>query len=86
MTQFCHTGSFSQNFIQIDSINSCSTSKKVTILTEIVRIIHFLTLKSLEGIFGFILEIIIKIARWRHKSEISERNVKTKIYSLSFLL
>ena len=61
MTQFCHTGSFGQNFFQIDSINSCSTSKKLQFWLKIVNIIYFLTLNPIKGKFGFILEIGKKI-------------------------
>ena len=60
--------------------------KKDVILTEIVKDNLFLTLKSIKGILGFVWDIITKIARWRHKSEISERNVKTMISTLLFLL
>jgi hypothetical protein len=60
--------------------------KKVGILTEIVRIIYFLTLKPIKGTLDFILEIMKKNARWRHKSEISKRNVKTMISPLLFRL
>ena len=76
-TGMIHTGIFVQNSFQIDSINSCSTSKKLQFWLKIVKIIYFLTLKPIKGILGFILEIMKKIARWRHKSEISKRNVKT---------
>jgi hypothetical protein len=40
----------------------------------------------MEGTSGFILEIMKKNARWRHKSEISERNVKAMISPLLFRL
>ena len=81
-----HTGSFAQNSFQIDSINSCSTSKKLQFWLKIVKIIYLLTLKPIKGKLGFILEIMKKIARWRHKSEISKRNVKTMISPLLFCL
>ena len=81
-----HTGSFAQNSFQIDLINSCSTSKKLQFWLKIVKIIYFLTLKPIKGKLGFILEIMKKIARWRHKSEISKRNVKTMISPLIFHL
>ena len=47
--------------------------------------IYFLA-KPIKGKLGFILEIMKKIARWRHKSEISKRNVKTMISPLLFRL
>jgi hypothetical protein len=81
-----HTGSFAQNSFQIDSINSCCTSKKLEFPLKIVEIIYFLTLKPIKGTLGFILEIMKKIARWRHKSLISKRNVKTMISPLLFCL
>ena len=81
-----HTGSFAQNFFQIDSINSLSTSKDLEFWLKIVKIICFLILKPIKGTLGFILEIMKKIARWRHKSEISKRNVKTMISPLLFRL
>ena len=43
-------------------------------------------LKPMKGKLGYILKIIKKIARWRHKSEISKRNLKTNISPLLFLL
>ena len=46
----------------------------------------FLTLKPIKGKLDFLLEIMKKIARWRHKSEISKRNVKTMISPLLFRL
>ena len=81
-----HIGSFAQNSFQIDSINSCSTSKKLLFWLKIVKIIQFLTLKPIKGTLGIILKMLKKIARWRHKSEISKRNVKTMIYPLLFRL
>jgi hypothetical protein len=60
--------------------------KKVGISTENVKIIYFSTQKPIKGTLGFILEIMKKIARWRHKSEISKRNVKTMISPLLFRL
>ena len=81
-----HTGSFAQNSFQIDSINSCCTSKKLGLWLKIVIIIQILTVKPIKGTLGFILEIMKKIARWRHKSEISKRNVKTMISPLLFRL
>ena len=81
-----HTGIFAQNSFQIDSMNSCSTSKKLLFWLKIVKIIQFLTLKPIKGTLGFILKILKKIARWRHKSEISKRNVKTMISPLLFRL
>ena len=71
-----HTGSFAQNSFQIDSINSCCTWKKLEFWLKNVKINYFLTLKPIKGTLGFILEIMKKIARWRHKSEISKRNLK----------
>ena len=44
--------------------------QKIEILTEIFKIIYFLTLKPKQGTLGFILETMKKIARWHHKSEI----------------
>ena len=74
-TSLIHTGSFTQNSFQIDWINSCSTSKKLQFWLKIVKIIHFLIIKLIKGKLGFILEITKKNTRWRHKSEISKRNV-----------
>ena len=76
---FSHWGSFAQNSFQIDSINSCTTSKKLQFWLKIVGIIYFLTLKPIKGKLGFSLEIMEKNTRWRHKSEISKRNAKTMI-------
>ena len=42
-----HTGTFAQNSFQIDSINSCGTSKKLQYWLKIVKIIYFLTLKPI---------------------------------------
>ena len=81
-----HTGSFAQNSFQTYSINSCHTSKKLEFRLKVVKIIYFLTQKPIKGTLGFILEIMKKIARWRHKSEISKRNVKTMISPLLFRL
>ena len=81
-----HTGSFAQNSFQIDSINSCCTSKKLEFRLKFFKIIYFLLLKPIKGTLGFILEIMKKIARWRQKSEISKRYVKTMISLLSFRL
>ena len=55
-----HTGTFAQNSFQIDSINSCSFSKKLQFWLKIVKIIYFLTLKPIKGKLGFILEIMKK--------------------------
>ena len=77
---------FCPNSFQIDSIKSCCTSKKLEFWLKIVKIIYFVTLKPIKGTLGFILEIMKKIARWRHKSEISKRNVKTMISPLLFRL
>jgi hypothetical protein len=68
------------------SINSCCTSKKLEYRLKIVKIIDFLTLKPIKGTLGFILEIMKKNARWRHKSEIHKRNLKTMISPLLFCL
>ena len=81
-----HTGIFAQNSFQIDSMNSCSISKQLLFWLKIVKIIHFLTLKPIKGTLGFILEMLKKIARWRHKSEISKRNVKILTSPLLFHL
>ena len=81
-----HTGSFAQNSFQMDSINSCHTSKKLEFWLKIVNIIYFSTPKLIKGTLGFILEIMKKNARWRHKSGISKRNVKTMISPLLFRL
>ena len=81
-----HTGSFAQNSFQIDSINSCCTSKKLEFRLKYFKIIYFLLLKPIKGTLGFILEIMKKIARWRQKSEISKRYVKTMISLLSLHL
>ena len=81
-----HTGIFAQNSFQNDSINSRSTSKKLLFWLKIVKIIQFLTLKPIKGTLGIILKMLKKIARWRHKSEISKRNVKTMISPLLFRL
>ena len=70
----------------LPKINSCCTSKKLEFWLKIVKIIQFLTLKPIKGTLGFILETMKKIARWRHKSEISKRNVKTMISPLLFRL
>jgi hypothetical protein len=43
-------------------------------------------LKPMKGKLGYILKIMKKNARWRHKSEISKRNLKTNISPLSLLL
>jgi hypothetical protein len=40
----------------------------------------------MKGKLGYILKIMKKNARWRHKSEISKRNIKTNISPLLFLL
>ena len=56
-----HTGSFAQNFFQIDSINSCSTSKKLQFWLKIVKITCFLALKSINGKLKFIWEIMKKL-------------------------
>ena len=77
-----HTGIFAKNSLQIDSMNSCSISKQLLFWLKIVKIIHFLTLKPIRGTLGFILKMLKKIARWRHKSEISKRNVKTMMSPL----
>jgi hypothetical protein len=53
-----HTGIFDQNSFQIDSINSCCTSKKLEFRLKIVKFIYFLTLKPKKGTLGFILEIM----------------------------
>ena len=66
--------------------NSCHTSKKLEFWLKIVNIIYFSTPKLIKGTLGFILEIMKKIARWRHKSEISKRNVKIMISPLLFRL
>ena len=81
-----HTGSFAQNSFQIDLINSCITSKKLQFWLKIIKIICFLILKPIKGKLGFILKIMKKIARWRHKSKISKRNVKFMISPLLFRL
>ena len=81
-----HTGSFAQNSFQIDSINSCCTSKNLEFQLKIVKLIYFLTLKPIKGTLVFILEKLKKIARWRHKSEISKKDVKTMISPLLFRL
>ena len=80
-----HTGIFAQNSFQIDSINSCHTSKKLEFELKIVKIIYISTQKPIEGTLGFILEIMKKIARWHHKSEISKRKIKTMISTIIFL-
>jgi hypothetical protein len=36
-------------------------------------------LKPMKGKLGYISKIIKIIARWRHKSKISKRNIKTNI-------
>ena len=77
-----HPGIFTQNSFQIDSINSCHTSKKFEFWLKIVKIIYFLMLKPIVLNFGN----NEKNARWRHKSEISKRNVKTMISPLLFRL
>ena len=77
-----HTGSFAQNSFQIDSINSCMTSKKLRFWLTILTNIYFLLLKPIKRKLGFTLEIMKKFARWRHKSEISKRTVKTMISPL----
>ena len=56
-----HTGSFAQNSFQIDSINSCSTSKNLLFWLKMVKIIYFLTLKPIKGKLGFILKIMKKM-------------------------
>ena len=56
-----HTGSCAQNSFQIDSINSCSTSKKLLFWLKIVKIIYFLTIKPIKGKLGFILKIMKKM-------------------------
>ena len=81
-----HTWSFAQNSFQIDSINSGCTSKKLEFWLKIVKVTYLLTQKLIKGTLGLILEIMKKIARWRHKSEISKRNVKTMISALLFHL
>jgi hypothetical protein len=53
---------------------------------KIVKIIYNSTQKPIEGTLGFTLKIMKKNARWRHKSEISKRNVKTMISLLLFRL
>ena len=60
--------------------------QKTAILTKKCQNIQFLTLKPIKETLGFILKIMKKIARWRHKSEISKRNVKTMISPLLFRL
>ena len=62
-----HTGIFAQNYFQIDSIHS----KKLQFWQKIVKIIYFLTLKPI------LFWRYWKNDRWRHKSEISKRKVKT---------
>ena len=58
---YMHTGTFAQNSFQIDTINSCSTSKKLQFWLKIVRIIYFLTLKLIKGKLRFIFEIMKKM-------------------------
>ena len=81
-----HTEIFDQNSFQIDSINSCSASKKLLFWLKIAKIIQFLTLQLIKGTLGFILKMLKKNANWRHKAEISKRNVKTTISPLLFCL
>ena len=49
-------------------------------------LIFFFTLNPIKGKLGFILEITKKIASWRHKLEISKRNIKIMISPLLFHL
>ena len=43
-----HTGSFAQSSFQIDSINSCRTSKKLLFWLKIEKIVYFLTLNPIK--------------------------------------
>ena len=58
---YMHTGTFAQNSFQIDSINSCSTSKKLLFGLKIVKIIQALTLKPIKGTLSFILKMLKKM-------------------------
>ena len=50
-----HTGNFVPNSFQIDSINSCRTSKKLLFWVKIVKIIYSSILKPIKGKLGLIL-------------------------------
>ena len=82
--QFCllsilfHTGSFAQKLFSNWPNQSVYGFKKVANN-------NFLILKPKKGKLRFIFEIIKKIARWHHKSEISKRTVKTMISPLILL-
>ena len=70
-----HTGSFAQKIFS-------NWPNQFVYGFEKVANIHFLLLKPIKGKWRFILEIIKKIARWHHKSNISKRTVKTMIFLL----
>jgi len=52
-------------------------------LTEIVKNYLFLTLKSIKGILGFILEIMKKINSW---SQVRNLNKKCKNHDISTII
>ena len=79
----CHTRSFDQNSFQIDSMYSCITLKKLQFWLKIVWYIYLLMLKQMIGLY---FENVKKNARWRHRSKILKRNLKTNISLLLFLL
>ena len=78
--------SISENSFQIDSTNSCSTSKKLQFWLKIVKITLFLNNKTNKSKIGLYFANDKKITRWCFKSKITKTNVKTMISSISFQL
>ena len=87
---FNPTGIFTstQLFVQNHESQCCQSTLGFLpkIPFKLTQSIQFLTLKPIKGTLGFILKMLKKIGRWRHKSEISKRNVKTMISPLLFCL
>ena len=81
-----HTGSFAQNYFQIDSINSCRTSKKLQFWLKYVRMIYFLTLKPIKGKLGFILDILKKKSLAGATSQKSQKYKNHDIFTIILVM
>ena len=78
---------YAQNHFQIVSINLRMTSKKLQFWLKIVANNYLFTATTnIKRKLGLIFEKVKKFARWRHKSKISKRTVRSIISPLIFCL
>ena len=77
-----HTGNFAQYFFHLSVILGCIPLLFLHFWVKDYKNKPLMTLEMIKETLGFILNIMKKIARWRHDQKISIKSMKTAISPL----